>query len=177
MNSESENHSLQALNSLLNRYSEPEKVTQVLNIGYGIINSDKNIKEFLHEKNRKIIYYGKTSKNFCVKFRFDKIAPPRMHLILPKLPINPFLLKPSSKRPKIELLVITDNWSDVKNLEHIVSSDDPRKGRRGHTSSKSFGRYYETYINRYMPDMPRAYNNEVEMLVDLACEFWKERQI
>jgi len=44
MNSESENHSLQALNSLLNRYSEPEKVTQVLNIGYRIIDFDKNIK-------------------------------------------------------------------------------------------------------------------------------------
>lgn len=100
-----------------------------------------------------------------------------MHLILPKLPINPFLLKPSSKRPKIEILVITDNWSDVKNLERIVSSDDPRKGRRGHTSSQSFGRYYETYINQYMPNMPKSYNNKVEMLVDLACAFWKERQL
>lgn len=56
MNSESENHSLQALNSLLNKYSEPAKVTQVLNIGYRIINFDENIKEVLHETNRKIIY-------------------------------------------------------------------------------------------------------------------------
>jgi hypothetical protein len=93
MNSESENHSLQALNSLLNRYSEPEKVTQVLNIGYRIIKFDENIKELIHEKNRKIIYYGKTNKNFCVKFRFDKRTPPKMHLILPKLPITPFFLK------------------------------------------------------------------------------------
>jgi len=177
MDSESENHSLQVLNSLLNRYSEPEKITQVLNIASRIINFDKHMQEITHEKNRKILFYGKTEKNFCAKFRFDKAAPPRMHLILPKLPINLSLLKPSSKRAKIEILVITDNWSDVKNLEHIVSRDDPRKGRRGHTSSKSFGRDYEKYINQYMPDMPRAYNNEVEMLVDLACAFWKERQI
>lgn len=44
MNSESENHSLQVLNSLLNRYPDPEKNTQILDIGYRIINYDEHIK-------------------------------------------------------------------------------------------------------------------------------------
>ena len=76
----------------------------------------------------------------------------------------------------VEMLVqTTDDWSDAEMLRHIP------EGRARVPTKKSSSPYnpsrFEQYIKQYIPNMLVRYNNHLEMLVDLACYIWKERQI
>ncbi|MEQ9367422.1 MAG: hypothetical protein RIG63_00115 [Coleofasciculus chthonoplastes F3-SA18-01] len=173
MNSESENNSLKELKRILKPCPEQEITTMILNIGQRIIDFDQNIQEISYKKDNKIIYFGTNNNNYCAKFRvFNKEDIPRLYLKLPRLTRFPL------KEPKqvVEMLVqTTDDWSDAERLQHIP------EGRARVPTKKSSSPYnssrFEQYIKHYMPDMSVRYNNRLEMLVDLACEIWKERQI
>lgn len=91
---------------------------------------------------------------------------------LPRLPKLAF----NEPKQVVEMLVqTTDSWSDAEMLRHIP------EGRARVSTKKSSSPYnpsrFEQYIKQYMSDMPVRYNSKLEMLVDLACYIWKERQV
>lgn len=148
----------QQLEFILERCSNERET--ILKIRNKILNFDERIREF---SNTRIIKQGKIKSEPLAELRLPReYSKPILILKLPILNKSSQVGEDTSKMGRMR--IETDNWQEVPRILYIPG--------------ENLKRFKKAYV---VPDYAKfksksvSYNNDLEMLVDIALEKWREK--
>jgi hypothetical protein len=148
----------QQLEFILERCSNERET--ILKIRNKILNFDERIREF---SDTRIIKYGKIKSEPLAELRLPReYSKPILILKLPILNKSSQVGEDTSKMGRMR--IETDNWQEVSRILYVTRNNLNR-----------FTKVYQTTDYVKVKSTSISYEDDLEMLVDIALEKWREK--